>query len=89
MDENKLPEGFEIPIHRSLSQPFLIAGLPRVLFFIVVFFGVIGLMFFKSVIAVGIAAVLYVAIRYFAHKDPQFHKVIMTNKNYKSYYFPG
>jgi type IV secretion system protein TrbD len=24
-----LPEGFEVPIHRSLTEPILLAGLPR------------------------------------------------------------
>ncbi len=24
-----LPEGFEVPIHRSLTEPILVAGLPR------------------------------------------------------------
>src|SRR3569832_1222528 len=24
-----LPEGFEVPVHRSLTQPILVAGLPR------------------------------------------------------------
>jgi type IV secretion system protein TrbD len=25
----QLPEGFEVPIHRSLTEPILIGGLPR------------------------------------------------------------
>jgi type IV secretion system protein VirB3 len=26
---DSLPEGFEVPIHRSLTEPILVAGLPR------------------------------------------------------------
>ncbi len=26
----KRPEGFEVPLHRSLTEPMLLAGLPRV-----------------------------------------------------------
>ncbi len=28
-DMADLPEGFEVPIHRSLTEPMLVAGLPR------------------------------------------------------------
>ncbi|CAD0363375.1 VirB3 family type IV secretion system protein [Xanthomonas hortorum pv. pelargonii] len=29
MDENANPDGYEVPVHRALSTPRLIAGIPR------------------------------------------------------------
>jgi type IV secretory pathway TrbD component len=32
---NETPQGFEVPLHRSLTEPILLAGLPRRVAFLV------------------------------------------------------
>jgi len=87
MRDISMPEGYEIPIHRSLTQPMLWMGIPRSLFFIAIFFGLFGAMIFKSWIAVAISACLYSLFRFLARHDKEFHRVWFARRYYKSFYY--
>jgi type IV secretion system protein TrbD len=71
----QLPEGFEVPIHRSLTEPILIGGLPRTFAILlwtpgmVVILGLYQLWFFPIQIA------LHLAFVYLAKRDPHFFEV--------------
>lgn len=83
----ELPEGYEVPLHRSLSQPMLWMGLPRSLFFLTVFAGIFGGIILKSFMAIGVAAAVYLMCRFLARYDKQFHQVFMANRYYKKFYY--
>lgn len=82
------PEGFEIPLHRSLAKPMLWMGIPRNVFLLIVFFGIFSAVIFKSWFFIGIAVGAYFLARFFTSKDPQFHRVFMANRYYKTFYYP-
>jgi type IV secretion system protein VirB3 len=71
------PEGFEVPIHRSLTQPMMLAGLPRNL----------GLLLWTSTAAFAlglhqvwvlpVACVLHGVFAAMARRDPYFFEVFL------------
>lgn len=86
--QKKLPEGYEIPLHRSLSMPMLWMGIPRPLFFLAIFFGIFAVMIFKSMAMLIISFFMYLLFRWLARYDKQFHRVFLANRYYKKYYYP-
>ena len=46
--KEELPEGYEIPIHRSLVKPLYWMGVPRNLFIAEILFAVLGGIFMKT-----------------------------------------
>ncbi|HVV49361.1 MAG TPA: VirB3 family type IV secretion system protein [Polyangia bacterium] len=71
----QLPEGFEVPIHRSLTEPILIGGLPRnfaILLWtpgMVVILGLYQLWFLPIQLAVHLVFV------FLTRRDPDFFEV--------------
>jgi len=78
--------GFEIPIHRSLTQQIMLAGVPREIAILngttVAAFG-LGLHSYWS-IPVGIVLHLLAVVA--AKKDPQFFECFRRHIKQKSYY---
>ena len=79
-------DGFEMPIHRSLTQQIMLAGVPREIAILngttVAAIG-FGLHSYWS-IPVGIAVHILTAVA--AKKDPQFFGVFRRHIRQKSYY---
>lgn len=48
MDKDQHPEGYAVPLHRSLTQPIFWGGVPRNLLLLEVLVGIIGGIFFKT-----------------------------------------
>lgn len=71
------PEGYEVPIHRSLTQPILFAGLPRI----------VGLLLWTTIAAfvlglhqiwmLALGLVLHVLFAAITRRDPFFFDVFL------------
>ena len=83
----KLPEGYEIPIHRSLVQPLFWMGVPRNLFLSNIFFVIFGGIFFKTWTILFIGVALHFIFKFLGQKDPQFHLVFFRSKSHKLFYY--
>jgi type IV secretory pathway TrbD component len=71
------PDGFEIPIHRSLTQPIMLAGLPRnlgLLLWTTVAALVLGL---HQVWILPLGIVLHAVFAAIARRDPFFFDVFL------------
>ena len=73
----KLPEGYIIPIHRSLIQPLYWMGVPRT---------ILGGVIFKSFFVPVVALCVHFLFKYLGSKDPDFYKVFWASKSYKKFY---
>lgn len=81
-----IPQGFEVPIHRSLTSPLLMAGVPREVAIINGTFTasiVLGLQFFWG-IPIGI--LLHTMAVYATKRDPQFFEVLRRSMRLKPFY---
>lgn len=81
-----LPEGYIVPIHRSLTQEIYWAGVPRNILLLEVFGGILGGVIFKSFSVIVVMVILHFVCRYFGQKDPKFLEVYWRGKDYKSFY---
>ncbi len=88
MAKEELPEGYEIPIHRSLTGTMYWAGVPRNILLAEVITGVFGGLLLKTFIVPILCVLAHFLFRYLGQQDPQFHEVFWRAKNYKSYYYP-
>lgn len=88
MAKADLPEGYEIPIHRSLTTPMFWGGVPRNLLILEVIVGVFGGLLLKTFIVPILAVAAHFLFRYLGQQDPQFHEVFWRAKDYKSFYSP-
>ena len=70
-------EGFVIPLHRSLTEPILLGGVPRNVAII------IGT--FAAAIGLGLQLWFVGGAVMAAKKDPQFMDVLMRHIRHKSY----
>ena len=87
MSQNDLPEGYEIPIHRSLVQPLFWMGVPRNLFISNILIAILGGLFLKTWTVIFAAIAAHFVFKYFGEKDPQFHLVFWRSRSHKSYYY--
>lgn len=79
-------EGFEVPIHRSLTQPIMIAGVPRELAIIngtVTAAMVLGM---HSPIGLPVGFLLHLLFMAVSKKDPQFFATFRRQVRHKRYY---
>ena len=85
-EKRELPEGYVVPIRRSLTQPMLWMGVPRTLlileFVLALIFGVL----FKTIMVVFVIVGIHFVCRFLTHNDPQFHEVFLRYLRNKSYY---
>lgn len=75
----QLPEGFKIPIHRSLTTPIMLGGVPRSLAIINGTFAISFVVSAQSLwlLPLGIASHLILALLH--KRDPQILKVLKRN----------
>ena len=89
--KDTIPEGFEVPLHKSVAEPILWMGLPRPILFAIslttIMLVVIFQISYMSIIAIihGISA--YIACLQLTNRDPEFYKVILKNSVYKKHYY--
>ena len=86
MAENEIPDGFYVPIHKSLTEPMLMAGVPRDFCLVNATLGfAVGIMSaaYPVLILNFLAHIIAVA---FTKKDPQFFDCLKRHINEKKYY---
>lgn len=88
MEKEQYPQGFEIPIHRSITRPIFWGGVPRNLLISEILVGILGAVFFKTWIIPVLAVISHFIFRYLGQKDPQFLEVFWRSKDYEDYYHP-
>jgi type IV secretion system protein VirB3 len=72
----ELPDGFQVPVHRSVTQPLLVAGLPRALAYglwTLTFACVFGL---RQYWVLAIAAGLHALFAAIAKREPHFVEIV-------------
>ncbi|WNL48569.1 VirB3 family type IV secretion system protein (plasmid) [Dyella sp. BiH032] len=82
------PEGYEVPVHRSLIEPRLTAGVPRTPAF---YNGIV-----MAAICLGLQVIWYLPIGIFLHigmailtkYDPQWYDALMRQMKLETYYRP-
>lgn len=82
------PDGYEVPVHRALSTPRLLLGIPRDIG--VVLFTVAAAMAFglQSWWAVPVTAGLYAAALMATRYEPQWPELLRRSLHLKSFYRP-
>jgi type IV secretion system protein TrbD len=79
-------EGFNVRIHRSLTQPILVGGAPRefaILNLTIAAALVFGL---QSLLAIPVFALTHIGAVLLAKKDPYFLETFKRHLNHKPYY---
>ena len=85
-NNSKVPDGYIIPVHRSLIQPLYWMGVPRNVLLIEIFGTILGGVIFKSFFVPVVALGVHFTFKYFGSKDPDFYKVFWKSRGYKKFY---
>ena len=86
MSEARFTEGFEVPLHRSLTETLLLGGAPRAVAIVNGTFAAaigIGLQVWLAGIVVGVVG--HILAVWAAKVDPQFMDVFARHVKYKSF----
>jgi type IV secretion system protein VirB3 len=81
-----LPDGFEVPIHRALTAPLLMGGVPREF---AIFNGTVTMAIgigMHQLWAIPIGLVIHLLARVAAKYDPQFFEVTVRHLKHQRYY---
>lgn len=81
-----LPEGYYVPLHRSLTEPVLIAGVPRDFFFMNWSAGIAITISFTIYPFLIITFILHALMIYVTKKDPQYFGALRRHINDKKYF---
>ncbi len=71
----QLPEGFEVPIHRSLTEPILIGGLPRNFAILLWTPGMVVVLGLYQLWFLPIQIALHLVFVYLTKREPHFVEV--------------
>ena len=82
MDVEKMPEGYEIPIHRSLVAPLYCN-----LFIAEIFLAILGGVIFKTFSVMIIAGIAHYIFHMLGQQDAQFHEVFWQSRLHKVFYY--
>ena len=86
MSEARVTEGFEVPLHRSLTETILLGGAPRAVAIVNGTFAAaigIGLQVWLAGIVVGLVG--HILAVWAAKVDPQYMDVFARHVKYKSF----
>ncbi|MCG8597883.1 MAG: VirB3 family type IV secretion system protein [Kiloniellales bacterium] len=82
----KPPQGFEVPLHRSLTEPILMGGVPRLVAILNgTLAAAIGLGLRLWVVGIVVWIICHAASVYAAKKDPRFMEVLVRHIRHKGY----
>ncbi len=79
-------EGFDVVIHRSLTQPILLGGAPREFAILNVTFGAALVFGLQSILAIPVIMGMHAAAVVLAKHDPYFLDTFKRHINQKPYY---
>lgn len=80
------PEGFYLPIHKSLVDPLLIGGIPRnlclAIWSIGIAIGVMLQMYWFFIVVIGV----HISVRRMTKRDPDFFATVISHLHDKRYF---
>ena len=79
--------GVEAPMHRSMVQPIYLMGVPRNMFWLEVFGGILCGLLFKSILVVAILVLIHLLFTYLGQKDSMFLQVFWNSQRHSRYYY--
>lgn len=81
-----MPEGFEVPVHRSLTEPILLGGAPRTVAIVNgTLAAALGLGMQLWIAGIVVWLVGHGAAVYAAKRDPRFLEVLMRHVRHRGY----
>jgi Type IV secretory pathway, TrbD component len=86
MDPREIP-GYEIDIHRSLTETILIAGVPRKFAIINGTFAAAIVLGARAFYLIPIFIIVHIIAVYYTKKDPQFFEVLKNHIHTKDKYY--
>ena len=79
-------EGFEIPIHRALTQQIMIGGVPREIAILNGTLTAALVLGMHSIIGLPLGLVIHIASAALSKKDPQFFQTFRRQIKQRNYY---
>ena len=79
-------EGFEVPVHRALTQPVLLGGAPREFAIFNITIGAVFLFSIGSPLGIPLVLLLHTGAVLLAKRDPYFLEVFKRHIHKKAYY---
>ncbi|MCE2475698.1 MAG: VirB3 family type IV secretion system protein [Alphaproteobacteria bacterium] len=87
MSRTAPPEGFEVPLHRALTEPILLAGVPRSLAILNgTFAAAVGLGLQQWVAGLMLWLILQAIGVFCARHDPQFMDVLARHLRHRNFH---
>lgn len=84
---NSTPEGFVIPVHRSLTEKMLVAGIPREVFYPNIMALGICIVYFQFLYTIPVHFLIHIFSLHIAKSDPDFLKIFREYMPTKEYYY--
>ncbi len=79
--------GVEAPMHRAMVQPIYLMGVPRSVFWLEVFAGIMCGLLFKSFLVVAILFLVHLLFRHLGQHDSMFIQVFWRGQKHSKYYY--
>lgn len=86
MDAKQPLDGFEVPLHRSLTEEILVAGVPRALAMLNGTIAAAFLVALHSVYVLPLCLIVHLTAVVLTKRDPQFFDCFRRHIKQKSYY---
>lgn len=83
---NQPPEGYSIPLHKSITEPLLIAGVPSKFFFMNCTLGLGLSMMTRFYLFALVSFVLHCLMVYFTKQDPQYFEALKRHMSDEEYF---
>lgn len=80
-------EGVEAQMHRSMVQPIYLMGVPRNVFWLELFGGILCGLLFRSFLVVAILVLVHFLFTYLGQRDSQFMQVFWRSQRHSRYYY--
>ena len=85
-EENRTEDVWELPVHRSLTQPNYWMGVPRGILLLEFIGLIMGGVLFKTFVVIPVVVAVHFLFRYFGQKDPMFMDVFLRSVRHDDYY---
>lgn len=79
-------DGYEIPVHKSVCEPFLLAGAPREITLGLISLGMMFLIPLQSIYGAAMIGALHPVVVYITKDDPDFFKLLKRHLKLKKFY---
>jgi type IV secretion system protein VirB3 len=85
-EEIRTEDVWELPVHRSLTQPNYWMGVPRGILLLEFIGLILGGILFKTFVVIPVVVAVHFLFRYLGQKDPMFMDVFFRSVQHDDYY---